>query len=198
MRWYWAISWGKTVSNPFVSSAEDLKGYEDWQLERGHHIEHWDPTAWIRCTKPEWDGEPDDVLQTHLAIPIYSPRWQEVIRNARFSGIQFLPIRVLHMNGGEIPGFAIANILNIPFAMDLERSHYTMFDDDDCEPEDRGKVSGVYRMVLRRSPLSNYDVIRVKEFHQSLYVSERFKLEFEAAKFTGYTFQEVQLTDEGH
>jgi len=154
MRWYWAIAWGNTVLQPYVSSAEDLKCYDDWQLEKGEYIENWNPSCWIQSTKPEWDGEPDDVLQTHLAIPIYSPRWQGVICNAGFSGIQFLPIRVLHMNGGEIPGFAIANILNIPSAMDMELSHYTMFNEDDCEPEDRGKVSGVYRMVLKRGALS--------------------------------------------
>ena len=194
MLWYWAIAWGNTVSQAYVSDADDLKGYEDWHFRKGQYIEDWNPGAWIQCTDPKWDGEPDDVLQTHLNIPIYSPRLQALIRNTKFSGIQFLPIRVLHMNESEIPGFAIANILNIPSAMDMERSHYTMFNEDDCEPVDRGKVSGVYRMVLKRSALSGYDVVRVKEFHQSLYVSDRFKSEFEIGRFTGYAFQEIQLT----
>jgi hypothetical protein len=193
MRWHWVLSCGNTVRDAFVSSAEDLKGYEDWQLGRGHYVDNWDPTSWIQCTDPEWDGEPDDALQNHLALPIYSPRLQKLIKDAKFSGIQFLPIRVLHMNGTEIPGFAIANILNLPSAMDLEHSWYGIFRGD-CAPEDRGRVSGVYRMVLKRSALSGYDVIRVKEFHQSLYVSERFKREFEAAQCTGYLFREVQLT----
>ncbi len=193
MRWHWAISWGNTVPEPFVSDSDDLKGYEDWHLRRGQRVDRWDPTAWIQCTDREWDGEPDDVLQTHLNVPIYSRRLQEIIGKAGFVGIQFLPIRVLHMDRLEITGFAIANILNIPSAMDLELSWYDKFEGD-CAPEDLGKVSGVYRMVLKRSALSGYDIIRVKEFHQSPYVSERFKLEFEAAKCTGYSFKEVQLT----
>jgi hypothetical protein len=194
MRWYWVISCSNTVPKAFVSSAEDLKGHEDWQLDIGQYVKNWDPTAWIQCTDPEWDGEPDDALQTHLAIPIYSPRLQEVIGNARFSGIQFLPLRVLHMNGSEIPGFAIANILNIPTAMDMEKSLYGRYEEDYFCPEDRGRVSGVYRIALKQTSLKGFDIIRVKEFCRSLYVSERFKLEFEAARCTGYSFQEVQLT----
>ena len=194
MHWYWAISWENTVQNPFVSSTEDIYGHEEWEFRRGEYAERWNPQAWIQCTKAEWDGEPDDVLQTHLNIPIYSSRLQEVIGKARFSGIQFLPIRVLRLNGSEVPGFAIANILNIPSTMDMEQSWYDKFADDYFAPEDRGRVSGVYRMVLKQKSLEGCDIIRVREFHQSVYVSERFKREFEAARCTGYSFQEIRLT----
>lgn len=192
MNWYWVITCSNTVPKAFVSSAEDLKGYEDWQLERGQFVTNWDSSAWIRSRDPEWDGEPDDALQNHLALPIYSARLRKAIQEAEFIGIQFLPIQVLHMNGSEITGFAIANILNTPSAMDKERSLYDVCEED-CDPEDRGKVS-VYRMVLKRGALNGYDVIRVKEFYPPLYVSERFKVEFEAAGCTGYSFKEVQLT----
>lgn len=192
MRWYWVISCNNTVLKPFVSSAGDLKEYEDWQLRRAQRVENWNPSVWIQCTDPEWDGEPDDALQNHLALPIYSPRLQGVIGNAKFSGVQFLPIRVLHLNGTEIPGFAIANILNIPSAMDMEHSLYDV--EEGSGPKDQREVAGVYRMALRSSALGGYDIIRVKEFYPSLYVSERFKLEFEAARCTGYSFKEVQLT----
>ena len=193
MRWYWVISCSNTVSKPFVSSAGDLHGHEDWEFDQGCVITKWNPQSWIQCTVPEWDGEPDDALQTHLAIPIFSPRLQRIIEESQFSGIQFLPIRVLRMNGDEISGFSVANILNQPFAMDMERSWYDRYDEESA-PEDRGRVSGVYRMVLRRSALNGFDIIRVREFHQSFYVSERFKTAFENEQCTGYTFQEVQIS----
>jgi Immunity protein family (Imm11) len=173
MRWYDLIMCSNTVAKPFVSNFDDLKGFEDWQLRAGKRIEDWNPEAWIRCLKPEWNGDPDDVLQTHLAVPIYSPRLQTVIRDARFSGIQFLPIRVLRMDASEIPGFAVANILNIPSAMDMDNSLYDRFEEDYFDAADRGKVAGVYKMVLKRDALTGYDIVRPKEFRQSEYASER-------------------------
>ena len=194
MRWYWAINCSNTVDEPFVSDADDLKGFQDWQLWKGKPIENWRQDAWIRCTDPECDGDPDDVLQTHLGIPIYSFRLQKIIREAGFPGIQFLPIRVLRRDGTEIPGFAVANIVNLLSAMDMEKSEYDVFEEDDPVPERHGRVSGVYKMVLKGVALTGYDIVRVKEFPPSEYVSERFKLQFEAANCTGYSFQETRTT----
>jgi hypothetical protein len=194
MQWYDAIMWGNAVKKPFVSNFDDLRGFEDWQLRAGTRIDNWNPEAWIRCMRAQWNGDPDDVLQTHVALPIYSPRVQAIVRKENFSGIQFLPIHVLRMDASEIPGFAVANILNIPAAMDMEASHYDKFEDDYFAPADRGKVAGVYKMVLRQNALNNYDIIRPKEFRQSVFVSERFKLAFEAAACTGYDFQEIELS----
>src|SRR5262249_11507622 len=140
MRWYELILWGNAVARPFVSNLDDLKGVEDWQLREGRRIENWNREAWIRCMKREWDGDPDDVLQTHLGVPIYSPRLQQIVQEQHFFGIQFLPIHVFRMDASEIPGFAIANILNIPSAMDMESSGYDRFGEDYFCVEDRGRV----------------------------------------------------------
>jgi hypothetical protein len=194
MRWYDLIMWGNTVKKPFVSDLDDLKGFEDWQFDQGKHIENWNPEAWIRCTDRAWNGDPDDVLQTHLGVPIFSPRLQRIVEQERFSGIQFLPIHVLRLDASEITGFAIANILNAPSAMDLENSEYQRFEQDYFDPADRGKIAAVYEMVLKRTALAGYDIVRPKEFLVAQYASERFRAAFEAGGCTGYSFHEVQLT----
>jgi Immunity protein family (Imm11) len=194
MRWYDLIMCSNTVARPFVSNFDDLKGFEGWQFNEGKYISGWKPEAWIRCMKPEWNGDADDVLQNHLGVPIYSSRLQRIVEEEHFTGIQFLPIRVLRMDTSEIPGFAIANILNIPPAMDMDQSEYERFNDDYFCAEDRGRVRTVYKMVLKRAALQGFDVIRPKEFLPAAYASHRFKLAFEAARCTGYSFQEVQLT----
>ena len=65
---------------------------------------------------------PDDALQNDIAIPIYSPRLQSALQEAAITGIQFLPIHVLRLDGSEIPGFAVANIICVRPAMDMEKS----------------------------------------------------------------------------
>jgi uncharacterized protein DUF1629 len=194
MRWYDLIMWGNTVPKPFVSNFDDLKGFEDWQFDQGVVISDWNPKAWIRCMKPAWNGDPDDVLQSHLGIPIYSPRLQRIIQRENFTGIQFLPLRVLRMDSTEIAGYAIANILNLLPAMDMENSECDKFEDDYFDPADRGRVAAVYKMVLKRSVVEGYDIVRIKEFHPAAYASERFKLAFETAGCTGYSFKEVELS----
>jgi hypothetical protein len=180
------------VEDPFISDSEDLMGIDLLNLESGKPVENWNSNAWIRCADEEWEGVPDDVLHNSVVLPIYSARLQKIMQDAGFLGIQFLPIRVLYKRDQEIPGFAIANILNVPSAMDMQRSEYERFGDDD--PERREQVSGVDKMVLKRTALDGYDIVRVREYDVPLYASERFKHAFEEANCTGYSFKEVELS----
>lgn len=193
VNWFRAVRWANAVSNPYVSSQENCFGIEEDELRTGKEITSWSANAWIRCTKPEWDGEPDDVLQTHLDVPIYSRRLQEMIAGRAFSGIQFLPIHVLRRDGTEIPGFAIANILNILPVMNLERSELDRYEDDWPFPPDRGQIAGVYKLALRGAGLESYDIIRVKEFDLAECVSQRFKDAFEEGLFSGCSFKELEV-----
>jgi uncharacterized protein DUF1629 len=194
MRWYWALQWDNSIAYPYCSDKHDLKGFQEIDFGTGALIENWDPTAWIKTTDPECDGTPDDVLQDHLGLPIYSTKLRTVLEIANISGIQYLPLRVIRRSGQGISGYAIANILNLPAAMDLKKSTYSVFGPNDPMPERWGTVSGVHKMVLRQSALSEYDIILPKEFAESAYVSERFKRVFEAAGCTGYGFKEVPLS----
>ena len=47
--------------------------------------------------------------------------------------------------------------------------------------------------MLKRKNLEGYDIIRLKEYKQRFFVSQKFKDIFEENGFTGYSFIEVEL-----
>ena len=194
MRWYWVLQWDNSASIPYCSAVGDLKGFKEVDIGAGTPINNWNPEAWIKATQPGADGIADDVLQNHLGLKIYSEKLRTILQIGNITGIQYLPVRVLRRSGEEIHGYAIANILNQPGAMDLERSGYSVFKSDDPMPERIGLVSGVYKMVLKRSALLSFDIVVPKEYPVSTYVSEKFKKIFEASRCTGYGFKEVLLS----
>lgn len=194
MKWFWVVDCDNTVKNPFVADSEDLKGVNEWDLCIGKSMRDWDAAAWFQAKKPKNDGNPDDILQNALGLPIYSARLQNALKKSGVRGIQYLPIKVLRPNGSLIDGFAIANILNLIPALDLEKSDYDLFPNDYFLPERRGQFRAIRKAVLRRASLSEHDIIRLKEFELNIYVSERFKKVFEEGKFTGYSFHECELS----
>lgn len=181
LNWYKVVWWDNTVEDPYVSNAGDLRGFDAWHLRSGKMISGWDNRAWIQCSDPDYDGDPDDVLANHLGVPIYSFRMRRALEDAGITGIQYLPIRVLHRDGSEIPGYHVANITNKVNALDLTRSEYSVFPEEYFIQEDRGQISSLQRAVLRAEALIGLDVLRLQEFLVFEAVSERFKEAFEAA-----------------
>ena len=47
--------------------------------------------------------------------------------------------------------------------------------------------------MLIKEKLEGFDVIRLKEYNQRFFVSEKFVEVFEKNHFTGYSFKEVEL-----
>jgi len=123
-------------------------------------------------------------------LPIYSARLQEALSAAGIGGIQYLPVRVLRPNGDEISGFAIANILNFVAALDNSQSKYLVYDDN--WPDRKGEIRAIIRPVLRAKAVEQFDVIRLKEYAWSIYVSDRFRSTFELNKLTGYGFRSLR------
>lgn len=191
MKWYSVIRFANAVDDPYVSDTDNLGGFEDWQLSSGERIENWPETAWIQATRADYDGTPDDVLQSHLGVPIYSSRLRTLLDDAGIKGIQYLPLTVLRPDNSIISGFAIANIANKVAALDLDNSDYDVFPDDYFLPSRRGTISGVRKYVLRKDQLRQYDILRLQEYLAGLFVSERFKKAFEADACTGYAFEKV-------
>lgn len=192
-RWYWVVSCDNTVENPLVVDSADL-GVDSECLDIGRWLEQWSDLARMRVMKPQNDGTPDDVLQNHLGLPVYSERLREAMAAAGVRGIQYLPVHVVRPNGKKVAGFAIANIVERRRALDRKRSDYDVFPDDYFLPERRGSVRGVRRVVLRADALAGCDIIRLDDFPSGVYVSERFKCTFEAHGFTGYSFREIALS----
>lgn len=194
MKWYWIVSCDNTVANPFVADTGDLKGFDRDDLTCGRRVEGWNPEAWVRASRSEDDGDPDDALQTHLALPIYSRRLRGALGEASILGIQYLPIETIRPDGSHFGGFAIANILSVQPALDFERSDYELFPNDYFLPQRRGKVRCLKTAVLRASRLKEHDILRLAEYDEDIYVSERFKIVFETGGFTGYSFHERDLS----
>jgi hypothetical protein len=192
MKWY-SLRRDSPFEEPFVSEQGEL-GMDEERLSECQPIFDWPTTAWVGArTKPN-DGQPDDSLQNHFNIYIFSERLQNALRQARISGIQFLPVRVLHRFGDEIPGYKIANLLSCVEALDLERSAYSRFPDDYFIPERRGGLTRLKKVTVKADALQGHDVIRLKESPIHVCVSERFRNMFVASGFTGLSFHEMALS----
>jgi len=191
VKWFDAIACDNTVANPYVADDGDL-GMEDWLLRRGERVENWPANAWIKAAKPADDGDPDDVLQSYLGVPIYSARLRAALEEGGVGcDIQYLPLRVLRPNDEEIEGFAVANITTVRDALDRKRSDISLFADNFTAPSKRGQISAVRKAVLLGNRLAGCDIFRPEGYRVACYVSERFKTVFEKGGFTGYSFREV-------
>jgi hypothetical protein len=194
VRWYWVVGCDNTVADPLVVDSHDFGGIEEARLRVGTVITDWTAFAWLRATAPEDDGTPDDVLQSHLTVPVFSDRLRSALERAKIATIQFLPVRVFRPSGEEIVGFHVANVLERRAGLDTTRSDFDAFPPDYFLPERRGRVRGLRKPVLRRQALERCDVMRLEEFPVTLYASQRFKDVFEGGKFTGYSFHEVETS----
>lgn len=192
-RWYNPIACAHTVEDPLVTGVEDFAGMDTLALRVGQAVTGWDARSWLRPDRPSDDGEPDDVLQVHLhRVPVYSRRLRDALAAAGISGIQYLPVQVLHYDGTVAGDFAIANILHVVDALDLAQSKYTVYGDD--RPDRKGQMRSIWRPVLKAEAVADYDIVRLKGYPIYVCVSERFKGAFEQGGFTGYSFQELALS----
>lgn len=194
MRWFEPIPCDHAVANPLVTDSHDLHGHDEYDFIHGRPFSSWDGTAWLKSSRPEDDEDPDDVLQNHLGLPIYSPRLRDALTAEGIQDIEYLPVRIFRPHGEFIQGFAIANILSVVPALDTNRSDYDTYPEDYFLPGRRGDVSGVRRAVLLAPKLQGRDVIRLAEFPLDIFVSEAFRSAFERGGFTGYSFTQVEVS----
>jgi hypothetical protein len=82
--------------HPYMSDEEDLFGHHPYYLNQGNVVSDWNPNAFIRCTDPEWDGDPDDILGNDIDLPIFSARLRAALANADIGtgAIQYVLLRV--------------------------------------------------------------------------------------------------------
>jgi len=195
VKWYQPIECDNTVKNPLVCEFDNLAeyGYEQYFFKEGKAIENWPKNIIFQAKKKKNSGNPDDVLQNAIMLPVYSPQLIQELNFAGIGGIQYLPVIVLQHDDTPVNGFCIANLLNFAEAFDYDKSDYDRFPEDFPNRNVRGKLAGVKRFVLKDKALKGFDIIRLKEYTQGLFVSERFKEIFESHKFSGYSFIEVEL-----
>jgi len=115
------------------------------------------------------------------------------LTNSGIEGIQYLSVKVLNFKEEVQNTFYIANFINYVDAFDFIKSDYNRFSDDFPNPNVRGAIAGVRKFVLLKDKLKGFDIIRLEEYNQSFFVSEKFVDMFEKNNFTGYSFREVEL-----
>jgi hypothetical protein len=91
-RWFWTVGCDNTVADPFVADAAELE-CDDAELRTGRAVVGWPPTPFVKATVCGSDGDPDDVLQTCLSVPIYSSRLRSSLEETGMGGLQYLPSR---------------------------------------------------------------------------------------------------------
>jgi len=196
MKWYKPFECDNTVKNPLVCDYSNIDeyGFSKWDFVNGELINNWNDNIIFQSKKKKNDGTPDDVLQNHLGLPIYSEKLKNALIVNRIDGIQFLKITILLSDNSQIDGFSIANFTNFIEALDHDRSKYTRFSDDFPNPNVRGKISGITKFILLQRKIIHFDIFRLKDFELRYFVSEKFKKIFDENNFTGYSFEEVELS----
>jgi hypothetical protein len=178
----------------YVSSDGHLDGHEWGHFEEGRPIQGWKCRAWIKSTSPKEDWPADDGLANHFSLLIFSERMRIALDNACIYGIQYLPIQVLKSDDTEYTGYSIANIINEISALDRDRSNSSVFSLDYVRRETRSRVWDARKARLKEEALHIFDIIRVSDFPQAVYVSQKFVDVCHDHKLTGYSFRKVRLT----
>lgn len=188
------------VSNPLLTSIEDLFGIDHYDLAIGKPIKSWNSDSYLQSECPEKDGDAEDVLCEHLGVPTFSARLREALANAKVAtqDIQYLPVHVFQSTGEEVEGFAFANVVTRVEALDHEHCEMLDLDESTIDPlTGKPKVTGVWTAALKQNALVGHDVIRLVEFWSPVFVSERFVEVFSKGNFTGVTFHRVPVREEG-
>lgn len=197
MRWYDLII-GEENRLPyhFFGDSHELFGRDWLDLLVAVIIDDWDDSSMLRSTEAKCDGLPDDFLGNGRSLPIFSPGLRDAleVEGVGQRDIQYLPVRIARSNGEQVPGFAIANVVEAVLALD--REHSTLLDVDPDEIDVRtGKpnVLGVWTPAIIADAVKGHDVIRLAEFLPAILVSERFVEIVNRNKFTGATFKEIPV-----
>lgn len=202
MKWYRPIPCDHTVENPLVCEASNFALYNNWgagpyRVEnyffQGKLISDWPDGVYVTTEKEKNDGIPDDVLQNSYMIPIFSRRLVDAIVSEEIKGFQFLPIDVLDFHKKNVGEYYIANCTTMIDAFDYGRSIYHRFPDDFINPDARGRIT-CSKFVLIENKLDGHDIFRMEGQPRAYFVSEKFVRMFRKHKFTGYSFQKVDLS----
>lgn len=195
MKWYQPIECDNTVKKPLVCDYSNFEefGYDEDDFKTGKEIDKWPNNIFMKANQKKYDGKPDDALQNAYMFPVYSKNLMDELTREDIKGIQYLTIKVLNFKGDYEDMFYVANFLNYIEAFDYSKSIYNRFSDDFPNPNVRGSIAGVMKFVLLKEKLKGFDVIRLKEYNQSFFVSEKFVDIFERNHFTGYSFREVEI-----
>lgn len=195
MKWYQPIECDNTVKKPLVCDDSNFEEYDynEDDFKNGEEIFNWPCDIYMKASQKKYDGVPDDVVQNAYMVPVYSKKLMDELNKAELRGIQYLPIRVLNFKEDVQNTFYIANFLNYIEAFDFTKSIYNRFSEDFPNPNVRGTIAGVMKFVLLEEKLKEFDVVRLREYNQRFFVSEKFVDVFKKKSFYRIFFQRDKI-----
>jgi hypothetical protein len=194
VKWYWIITCDNTVANPLVTDSDNFEGLER-ELFLGRRLDIVPRPLHLQTTKADLDGDPDDALQNHLALPVVSERLHAAMVGEGIKNVQYLPVKVLSSNGTLVGTFSLLNVLDVKDALNRAESDYDVYPEDYFLSRRRGMIRALRKPVLRRDALGSSDLIRLLGYPYQLYASQNFKQLFEDGRFTGWSLREIKVQD---
>lgn len=166
-------------------------GYDGQKIYQGRLITDWPDGITFAASEYEPNERANDVLVTYNFVPVYSARLQAAILNAGIKDFQFLPCRVINGRREELPGFAVANVIQARSAFSPEHGRALYWDPNLPQPFIKKNVKYISRDALNHSELNDCDVFRLNEYPFFLYASEKFRKAYKSLKATGISFREA-------
>lgn len=184
---YYKVWFSEADQEGLIAYGHDLRGVNRYIVFDGTWIENWPPNVTLYV-----EGKhPEDYLFSTLNgwIPL-SKRVQQVFEACDIQGVQFLPIRIVHKSGVEIPGYAVLNVLNVIPALDHEHTVWLTSEKDQVEyPQ-----LNILKVALNRDAIGGIDIFRLQESRTEMFISRRLKECLERAGATaGFKFIPVAV-----
>ncbi|MFA5794980.1 MAG: DUF1629 domain-containing protein [Candidatus Brocadiia bacterium] len=169
-----------------VTDKEDFYGFDEWELTRIKFIDNWNPKITLYSC---YDGRPQ-AAWSHSSWEVASPELIKAFKDADIQGIQWLPLRIIRMDGKELKGFHAINILN-------SFSAYDVVDFPMCYPPATKKIKDLWHIVryaFYEDKIKQFDIFRLKEKKLWVFVSQKIKDIFKKNRFDGWGFTKVPTT----
>ncbi|WP_397538213.1 imm11 family protein [Rummeliibacillus pycnus] len=167
---------------------ENTFGWEQYELSEGKQISNWDEKITFYYNPIEGNLAPD-YIHNNLSWFIVSPLFETILNEIDNGGVQFLPINIINKeNDSSIPGYSIANVVNVIEAINYENSTYSVFELDD------DKFYDFTKYALNENEIKGKHIFKLKGDEIPIFVSELVKELIEKNNITGCDFLEVEVT----
>lgn len=164
--------------------SNDLAGMSTSKVGLGQSLkDYWRVPTYVMKNDNE-----EDMLGTGKPHPVFSARLVTAMREQGITGVEYYPVRVVHVDGRPLGEYEHVNIFSVADVLDLECSIYTV-----CDVANYGKAFILIKPVLRRERAFDQDMFRIPQSPPGIYVSERFRRLCLDMKCTGMRFYEQRV-----
>lgn len=184
---YYKVWFSEEDPEGLIAYQQALGDVDEYALSKGMWIEDWplNVTLYVKGKHPQ-----DYLFSAVNNWMLVSKRVQQVFEACDIQGVQFLPVRIVHKSGVEIPGYAALNVLNVIPALDREHTVWLTPDRDEVEYP----ALNIVKVALNRSAIGGADIFRLQERPIQVIISRRLKECLErAGTTTGFRFIPVPV-----